>query len=185
MNAPFRLAPPGRAQDTCLAPAALRVARIAWRHARLLHLHRLHRAWRDGDCRRQCGCFRPLRRSRPRRAHHPRRRLVVLAQPARNQPGGTGVHREPRAHLARRDAARDGACTGRTYRASRNQGGRFGLSTLRDGRDSTPPSRWQVRSPSATGCSVQRPTLPCWRGSTSNRATASWSAPLRSSCAPP
>ena len=75
------------------ASLALRyaLARIARRPARLLCLHRLHRARRDGDRRRRLGRGQPRRRAGARGPHAARRRRGVFADPARSQAGRTGV----------------------------------------------------------------------------------------------
>ena len=93
--------------------APFRAARIARRHSRLLCVHRLHRARRDGDRRRRLVFRKPDRRPRARRPHHPRRRRRVLADPSRGERRRTRLPAKPRTGFGRRHHARDGARVGR------------------------------------------------------------------------
>ena len=113
--------------------AALRGARIARRLERLLCVHRLHRARRDGDRRRRLARRQPRRWAGAAGPRDPRRRPVVLA----HAPAG----RAERAHGAatlrhgvrRDDHAGDGAYRGWPRRARRRESGRRSLSAHRRG----------------------------------------------------
>jgi hypothetical protein len=109
---------------------ASRVARTARRVARLLCVHRLHRARCRGDCRRRFAGAKPRRRSRPGRAGHPRWRCGVLADPPRGRRSGAGVSGEQGPRLGCGDDAGDGARAGRSRCARRDQGGRRTISAL-------------------------------------------------------
>ena len=72
-------------------PLRYALARIARRPARLLCLHRLHRARRHGHRRRRLGRRQPRRRTGARGPHAARRRRRLLADPARGQAARTRV----------------------------------------------------------------------------------------------
>ncbi len=84
-------------------PLALRFAARELRGGlrRLLRVHCLHRARRDGDRRRRLGRLRAGRRLGARRPRDPRRRRLLLAQPARGGPGGARVPASGRAACPR------------------------------------------------------------------------------------
>ena len=140
-------------QPRIVAGAALCLARNAQRPARLLRFHRLHRAWRDGDCRRRLGRGQPQRRPDPRRPYAARRRCGVLADSARSETGGSRVPAHARPSVGRRRLARDGAYRRRQTGAGRTQGGRRQLPDARRvdarsqnaGRGFVGRARWRVR----------------------------------------
>ena len=117
-----------------LAAAALCLARIARRPARLLCLHRLHRARRHVDCRRRLACFQSRRRAGAPGPGHSRRRSVVHAGPARGFAAGTFLPAKPRQSLERRHVARHGPHRRRQGHAGRIESGRRRLSAVRPGR---------------------------------------------------
>ena len=112
-----------------IAGAALCLARIARRPARLLRFHRLHRARRDGDRRRRLGRGQPQRGTGARGPHAARRRRRLLPDPARGQAGRSRVSALARRGLGRGDAAR-------AWRAPATAGSRWSSS-----RRSTAPIR--------------------------------------------
>ena len=163
-------------QPRGIARFALRPARTAQRPARLLCVHRLHRARRVGDCRRRLGGGEPRRRTGARGPHPARRRRRLLPDPARSQAGRNRVSAFARRSLRRGNAARHGAHRRWPPRAGRTQGGRRRLSDARRADAQAHDAGGGFARRAQTARSARPPIRSCWRGSISSSATASPSA---------